>query len=250
MDDFWKIRAKAYNELQWVKDPKQLKALLEFADLKPTDIALDGGCGTGIVANAMVGEVSKVVAVDASKDMLAKAKFKKGIASKCWDLEDTPFAKGYFSKIVCRMVFHHLARPKKAFSNCHIMLDEGGWLVIQEGGIIPKEDKRLIRWYKGMMSFKEERLCFTVEDLWRYFLNTGFTNIKKKIIVDRNFSINNWLEKSGLSKEKIVKIYNLHYNASQYVKDAYKMRINPDNLIMDLPEIKVDSRILLIKGKK
>ena len=39
-----------------------------------------------------------------------------------------------------------------------------------------------------------------------------------------NFSVNNWLVNSGLPKKQREKIYKMHVEANQKIKDAYRMR--------------------------
>ena len=123
------------------------------------------------------------------------------------------------------------------------MLLKGGQLIIQEGGVVPKEEKKVFDWYSNMMSFKEKRHNFTIEELKTYFNLAGFKDITTLTLVDRNFSVTNWLENSGQSKKIKKTIYDLHLKAPEDIKQFYNMRINGK-------EILINSQTLLIKGTK
>jgi len=240
MRDYWAIRAKRYNGLKWVNSDNLLQALLEFSKISKSDEVLDAGCGTGVVANAVASiKVKKVVAIDKSEDMLKSGKFHKDVITRCCDIEEVTT----FDKIIARMVFHHLKDVRKALRNLYNITNPGGWVIIQEGGVLPSKDKKVRKWYADMMALKEKRHNFTEEELKGHFKAVGFKNISTWLVIDDEFSINNWLKNSGQSKALQNKIYKLHLNAPQYVKDAYNMRMVDD-------EIFIDSRVLFIKGQK
>jgi len=241
--DYWKIRAKKYNKLQWVKNKTLLKELIKFCNFKKSDIVLDAGCGTGTVACGIFKLVSTVVAIDKSKDMLNKFKENKNIIKLHRDIQKNPFGNNFFNQIIARMLFHHLDNFNKVFKDCYKMLRPKGFFVIQEGGIWSEKEKELLKWYFNMMKLKEKRHNFTQEELIKYFKKSNFKNIKYKIIIDKNFCIDNWLKNSGQNKKIQKKIYNLHLNASDNIKKKYNMKIK-------FGKIFIDSPVLLIKGQK
>jgi len=238
--DYWIIRSKKYNELEWVKDTYLLDQLIQFCDLKKTDIVHEVGCGTGIVSQAIVSKVKQVVASDNALEMIAQLHTKKKILTMCMDLEsDIPFTND-FDKIIARMVFHHITDLDKVAKKCHNMLRHGGYLIIQEG-IPPSEDRKIVNWYSKVMAIKEKRNTFTETGMHLFLSLAGFRNIESKVIIDKNFSVRNWLESSGQSEEIIEKVYELHRKAPYYIKKAYNMQVKKDDIL-------IDTKILLIKG--
>lgn len=86
--------------------------------------------------------------------------------------------------------------------------------------------------YTRIFKLKEERLTFLEEDLVNMMKKSGFKNIKVLIHIMKNFSVYNWLENSGLTKEKQNKIFEMHVTGSDTFKKVYNMKIvNGDCLI-------------------
>jgi len=146
------------------------------------------------------------------------------------DIRDSIFFDNVFDKVTARMVFHHITdRTQKAMDECFRILKNGGKMVLSEG--VPptpevKED------YTRIFKLKEERLTFLEEDLVNMMKKSGFKNIKVLIHIMKNFSVYNWLENSGLTKEKQNKIFEMHVTGSDTFKKAYNMKIvNGDCLI-------------------
>lgn len=242
MKDYWSIRAQNYNKLQWATNKILLQKLINFAKLRKQDKVIDVGCGTGVLANLLVDKVEQVYAIDKSEEMLIQSKFNPEIYYRQWDLEDYFYIDNHFDKAIARMVFHHIDNLEKAFKVCYDLLVKSGWFIIEEG-ISPSENPKVRKWYSDVMGLKEKRHCFSIRQLKKLYLKAGFKNIKTKEIINKNFSINNWLSSSGQDKKVLKEIYDLHLNAPKFIKDIYKM-VNKNG------EINVQTKILFIKGQK
>lgn len=94
-------------------------ALLRQARLRPGERALDLGCGTGslvIEASGMVGEQGRVVGIDASEQMLARARRKRAgpqVQFLQGTVEALPFEDGSFDVVFSTLMLHHLPRPAR-----------------------------------------------------------------------------------------------------------------------------------------
>ena len=106
-DSFWHIRSEKYDKLFWTKDKSYIEVILDAGDFKKTDIVLDIGTGTGIIANAIKPLAFHVIALDNSISMLEKGKW-EGISFIKWDIAERIFHDGLFDKLSARMVFHHI----------------------------------------------------------------------------------------------------------------------------------------------
>jgi len=98
--------------------------VLDLARLIPGESVLDVGCGTGtlaIAAKQRVGPSGNVFGIDASTEMLARAKkkarkaraevlFRNGLA------EAMPFPDGHFDAVLSTVMLHHL--PQKTRIKC------------------------------------------------------------------------------------------------------------------------------------
>lgn len=221
---FWNIRSAHYDKLFWTKDKSYLDSIVKCADLKKHHMALDVGTGTGVVANCIRKHVDHVVAVDISDSMLTKGNW-EGVSVIKWDIGDNLFAHGLFDRVFARMVFHHiLDNLDRAILRCYDVLKEKGKIILAEG-VPPSDNEEVIEWYTKMFEYKEKRRTFTPSLLRYYLEKNGFKNVKVYMHTMQDFSVNNWLENSGLSEKKQAKIYRIHVDANQKIKNAYSMRI-------------------------
>jgi ArsR family transcriptional regulator len=102
-------------------------------------VVADLGCGTGYMAAALLGQVAKLICVDASEGMLTAAKERLGRAPRGTEIELRPGAldalpieDGELDGCVAGMVLHHLPsldRPAAEMLRC---LKPGGAAVVVE----------------------------------------------------------------------------------------------------------------------
>ncbi len=221
---FWDIRSAHYDKLFWVKDKHYLEAIIKHADLKKNHLVLDVGTGTGVVAKAIKKYIKHVLVIDTSDAMLSKGVW-KNISTIKWDIGESLFLDGLFHRVFARMVFHHiLDNLDRAILRCFDVLKPNGKIIVAEG-VPPSNDPEIIEWYTNMFKLKEKRRTFTPEKLAYFLEKNGFRNVKTNIYVMNKFSINNWLENSGLPEKRQKQIYQLHVNADKKIKQAYNMQI-------------------------
>ena len=242
MSEFWKMRSKGYGNLFWSKDISYINTIVNVSDLSKTDLVLDMGTGTGIIAKNIKEHVKHVIAVDDSEDMLNQSDF-NGISFLKWDITNKIFINDTFDKILARMVFHHvLENVQDIFDESYNLLKTDGMLIVAEG-VPPSDDPEVVDWFANMFKYKEERLTFTERDLINHFKKSGFEDIKTYTYIIKDFSINNWLDNSGIPQENIDIIKELHYNSNSKIKNVYNMKFNNQNCTLD-------SKNIIITGKK
>ena len=115
---YWDNRAKIYNSFRRVTDFDYMTMLLKDVEFNKFDMALDIGCGTGIVSDVIAPQVLNVFSIDTSQGMIDENnKMFNKIAFK-YDIRDGLFKDNFFDKIVARMVFHYiLGIHKKLLTN-------------------------------------------------------------------------------------------------------------------------------------
>lgn len=121
--------------------------MVALAEVNSSDVVLDIGTGTGVVALQAAKEIGaggKVHGIDLSGGMLktATAKAEKlGLAAKTeftqMDAEKLEFADGSFDKVVSLFALLHFPNPLVALKEIYRVLKPGGRLVIAVGSSPP-----------------------------------------------------------------------------------------------------------------
>jgi ubiquinone/menaquinone biosynthesis C-methylase UbiE len=124
---------------------------LELAGLKTGESVLDVGCGTGtlaIAAKRHVGAAGKAYGIDASPEMIARArkKAKKATADVAFQnafVENLPFPDATFDLVLSTTMLHHL--PDKVRRQClrevrRVLKPAGRFLAVDFGG--PVNERR------------------------------------------------------------------------------------------------------------
>ncbi len=239
--DFWRKRSEYYNKLEWANNQLYLGAFVEAGNFKKTDVVLDVGTGTGIIAHAVSPFVKEVIGLDKSQHMLEHSNWFGNMYFIKRNIFDPIFKDEVFDKVTARQVFHHILRgTQKAMNECYRVLKKGGLMVFSEGVPPSPEVKQD---YIEIFKLKEKRLTFMEEDLIALVERAGFKNIQSKILWLRKMSVRNWLVNSGLPQPIQGRIFDLHANAGDYFKKVYNMvEIEGDCLI--------DMKMVILTGEK
>jgi len=123
------------------------------------DIA-DLGCGTGRWLNILQHEgLRSMTGVDASEEMLAKAKEKLGTAIKlvCADYKDAPLARASYDVVFSNFVLSYIEDAAGFFQRVRTVLRPGGLLVLSD---VHPDTIQALNWRRGVSidgEFKEIR---------------------------------------------------------------------------------------------
>jgi ubiquinone/menaquinone biosynthesis C-methylase UbiE len=231
---FWAMRAKKYNKLEWANKSEYLRAFVEAGNFREDHFVLDVGTGTGIIAHTISPLVKKMIGIDISHDMIKQAADPKypNIEWKQMDTHELDFADETFDRLTARMVFHHVTTDtQKAMGECFRVLKKGGKMVFSEG--VPPTH-HVVPFYTEMFKLKEDRITFMDEDLEALMRNAGFSKIDKQIYWSRQSSIKNWLENSGIPQENQDKIFQMHLDLDAQGKKDYNMTITEKDCLIDM----------------
>lgn len=135
-------------------DRLERELIFSMADVREGEKALDAGCGTGIYSLELASKGARVSAVDASSEMIERAKDKAGKAGAAIDFIKAdvlklPFPDGYFDIVlsVCALCF--INEKDAALLEMKRVLRPGGRLVI--GALNSRSPWAFIRRIKGLV---------------------------------------------------------------------------------------------------
>jgi ubiquinone/menaquinone biosynthesis C-methylase UbiE len=127
------------------REGRMREGTLDVAGVAAGEHVLDVCCGTGTLALAAkqrVGESGSVHAVDASAEMIARARAKSGrrglpVAFELAPAQSLPFPEARFDVVLCTLALHHLEDDgdrARAIAEMRRVLKPGGRLLVVEFG--------------------------------------------------------------------------------------------------------------------
>jgi SAM-dependent methyltransferase len=149
-----------------------LTGLLGLADDRWT--VGDLGCGTGIAAHALAPFVGRIIAVDASDEMLAAAHLRldgaPNVELRAGALEALPIGDAALDAATMMLVLHHVPDPGAALAEARRALRPEGRLVIVD--MLPHEREE----YKQQMG--HVWLGFSAGQMTRLLTAAGFEGVR------------------------------------------------------------------------
>lgn len=147
-----------YDLLAWLLTLGRERAfrerLADLARLRAGESVLDVGCGTGtlaITAKRRVGSAGTVIGIDASPEMLERARRKAGKAGVDARFQNAvaealPFPDASFDVAFTTLMLHHLPRPvrEQCAREIHRVLKPGGRLLAVDFATPARERKGLL----------------------------------------------------------------------------------------------------------
>jgi len=106
--------------------------VVELLDPQENELILDLGCGDGTLAIELEKVGAKVIAVDLSKDMVAKSR-EKGLDAHVMSATELPYVEK-FDAVFSNAVLHWVKDAHLAVENIYKSLKHGGRFVAEFGG--------------------------------------------------------------------------------------------------------------------
>lgn len=203
----------------------------EFAQIKEGDVVVDLGSGAGndcFVARKLAGEKGKVIGIDFTEAMIAKARENaekvgfNNVEFRLGDIESMPLTSNVANVVISNCVLNLVPNKHKVFSEIYRVLKPGGHFSISDivlDGELPAELKQAAEMYAGCVAGaiqEKEYLSIIAE--------AGFEALtiqkRKKIVVPDDILLN-YLSADALQNMKTSEtgIYSITVYAARPAKD-------------------------------
>jgi arsenite methyltransferase len=180
----------------------------EFAQIKPGDTVVDLGSGAGndcFVARSIVGETGRVIGIDMTEAMIAKAKANasnlgfQNVEFHLGDIDAMPIENDTADVVVSNCVMNLVPNKHKAFAETFRIIKPGGHFSISDivlQGDLPKDLRQEAALYAGCISGAVQK-----EEYLRIIREAGFKNIV--VQKDRKIEIPNEILEKFLSMNQL-----------------------------------------------
>jgi arsenite methyltransferase len=165
----------------------------EFAGIKKGDVVVDLGSGAGndvFVARAITGEEGKVIGIDMTEEMIAKANRNKeklgfkNVEFHLGEIEAMPLQDSIADVVVSNCVLNLVPSKQKAFAEIFRILKNDGHFCVSDiviKGELPANLKKSAEMYAGCVAGAIQH-----DEYLKIISDTGFKNveIKKTKVID------------------------------------------------------------------
>jgi ubiquinone/menaquinone biosynthesis C-methylase UbiE len=240
--------AAAYTVSAGPADQNALKFVVELAQPKPTDFALDIATGAGHTAMALAPHVAKVIAYDITPEMLeetAKNARERGLTNLDTGLgaaESLPYADHTFDIVTVRTAPHHFADIKKAVAEMARVTKPGGRVVVVDTSV-PEDDTldREINYIEIQRDPSHVRNYRPSE--WRAMLEESGLQIyhcEMDLYTEQGkMKFSNWTQRMRTPAPVVAELDQLFRNASPALVQALDISTSEDEVFFSLPKITI-----------
>ncbi len=188
----------------------------EYANIKPGDVVVDLGSGAGndvFVARALVGNSGKVIGIDMTDDMIAKARKNNeklgydNVEFYLGEIEAMPLENETADIVVSNCVLNLVPDKQKAFEEIYRITKNGGHFCVSDiviKGELPASLKKSAEMYAGCVAGAVQQ-----EEYLEIIKSVGFSNIeikKTKVIELPDEVLKLYLSKDEISRLSELKI--------------------------------------------
>ena len=209
-----------------------LRWLIDAADLRPTDIALDVATGGGFTALELAARVASVVATDVSSNMLALASERalqgglRNIRFVEAPAESLPLASASFDVVACRIAAHHFVDVKGFISESFRVLRPGGRFVVVDTSV-PDRLKVAARWQNDVEVLRDPSHFRNYSPAeWQGFIaDAGFIDIDvRDTFGGITIPLESWIAKAGCSPDQADEVRRMFAKAPETARKQFDIR--------------------------
>lgn len=208
-----------------------LAALVELAQARPGERALDIGTGAGFTACALAPQVERVLATDIAAPMLQETRHlaqERGLINVLLALaaaERLPLADASFHLTTCRVAAHHFLDVPTAVREMARVTAHGGSVVLCD--TVAPEDPHVAAW---MNQVEARRDPSHQRDLslseWEVVLSQAGLLMEAVVLTKTNLEFFDWVRRAGTPAQEVARLEQDFRRAAPVVKACFG--ISPD----------------------
>lgn len=243
---YWHTRAQAgYKQLGWVNASEPLQKMVELAALKGDEIVVDAGTGSHAILKALAPHLIKggrVYGFDVSAEMMdpmIRSQYPNAHLFQ-GDVYALPLRDNSVDLMTARMVYHNLSDVALALREAKRVLRPGGRLIVCE--YVTPENQAAWQHERNVFDIKERgrnlwtgsQLETLIKSVWDREYHNG--HVRAEFATLAQYSVRDWMSKSGLPSETQQNIVDLYLNAPEAVSGPMRITYTEDNdALVDRP---------------
>ncbi len=240
--------AAAYTTSVGHANPDALQQVVELAQPKATDRAIDIATGAGHTALAVAPHVAEMIAYDLTPQMLeetARNAAERGLTNLTTQqgaAEDLPYPDDSFDIVTVRVAPHHFADIKKSIQEMARIVKPGGRVVVVDTTV--PEDPTLDREINYIEKQRDPSHVRNYSpNQWRAMLEEAGLKIEH-IGVDYyteqgRMNLATWTARMRTPAEVVAELDGLFRNASPALQQALDIHVNGDQIEFLLPKVTI-----------
>ncbi len=241
--------AGAYTTSVGHGDPMLLRRVIELAQPRPQDRALDIATGAGHTALALAPHVAEVVAYDITQPMLeetarnATARGLTNVVTRQGAAEKLPFADSSFDIVAVRQAPHHYADIRAAIREMARVVKPAGRVVIIDSRA-PEDDEldRAFNYIEKLRDPSHVRNWRPSE--WRAMVrDAGLTILAEHLDFytenGRPMDFHAWTQRMKTSPAAVEELKHLFRSASPALVEVLRIEIEGDKIGFCVPQIAI-----------
>jgi ubiquinone/menaquinone biosynthesis C-methylase UbiE len=203
-----------------------LPVLVEFAQPKAGEKALDVATGTGNAAFAVADQGAVVVGLDVATKMLDQARKRaeeEGYSNVTFEVgaaEAMPFPDETFSLVVVRHAPHHFRDAGLFLKEVYRVLKPGGRFVMADQ-VSPTEDPEVASWIHTWQQTRDtSHFMQRTIPQWKELASAAGLDWVRDTLVPYRMETDWWFRQSGADDQAVAKLVAHAESAPQKVRDA------------------------------
>ncbi len=224
-----------------------LQTLVEWAQPKGTERALDVGTGTGFTAFAFAPHVASAAAYDLTSQMLQEAVAiarQRGLSNVAYvqgAAERLPFPDDTFDIHTCRTAAHHFQSVADYLAEARRVLKPGGQILMVD--TVTTEDAEVDRWHNHVELLRDPSHVrdYSPSEWMGFFRAAGLRVTRSNTTFWTGLTFLDWVERSGTPPDAAQELRRLFAAAMPTVARALEIIPRGDDFSFSWPVLVVQA---------